>query len=231
MVANLQVKKAIKVTAAVLILLLTLFLSYYNFGNDGYGNAYYTAAIKSMTLSWHNFFFVSFDPGGFVSVDKPPVALWLQVIFVKLFGFHTWSIMLPEALAAVAAVAIVYHLVEKNFGFIAGITAACMLAITPIFIAASRSNNPDAILVFILILSAWAVLVAAERGQHHPSYSRSYFDRHRLQYKMAGFFFNRSRFHCNLFFIKHPEAFHDIDLSGACRRGVEPCFFFMGCVR
>ena len=164
MVANLQVKKAIKVTAAVLILLLTLFLSYYNFGNDGYGNAYYTAAIKSMTLSWHNFFFVSFDPGGFVSVDKPPVALWLQVIFVKLFGFHTWSIMLPEALAAVAAVAIVYHLVEKNFGFIAGITAACMLAITPIFIAASRSNNPDAILVFILILSAWAVLVAAERG-------------------------------------------------------------------
>ena len=124
--------------AAILTLLLTLFLSYYNFGNDGYGNAYYTAAIKSMTLSWHNFFFVSFDPGGFVSVDKPPVALWIQVIFVKLFGLHTWSIMLPEALAAVASVAIVYYLVEKSFEFVAGITAASMLACTPIFIAASR---------------------------------------------------------------------------------------------
>ena len=164
MIAGLRVKKAVKATAVILTLLLTLFLSYYNFGNDGYGNAYYTAAIKSMTLSWHNLFFVSFDPGGFVSVDKPPVALWLQVIFVKLFGFHTWSIMLPEAFAAVASVAIVYHLVEKSFGFIAGITAACTLACTPIFIAASRSNNPDAILVFVLILSAWALLVAAERG-------------------------------------------------------------------
>ena len=164
MIAGLQVKKAIKVIAAILTLFLTLFLSYYNFGNDGYGNAYYTAAIKSMTLSWHNFFFVSFDPGGFVSVDKPPVALWIQVIFVKIFGLHTWSIMLPEALAAVASVAIVYYLVEKSFGFVAGITAASMLACTPIFIAASRSNDPDAILAFILILSAWAVLVAAERG-------------------------------------------------------------------
>ena len=77
MIAGLQVKKAIKVIAAILTLFLTLFLSYYNFGNDGYGNAYYTAAIKSMSLSWHNFFFVSFDPGGFVSVDKPPVALWI----------------------------------------------------------------------------------------------------------------------------------------------------------
>jgi 4-amino-4-deoxy-L-arabinose transferase-like glycosyltransferase len=158
------IKKIFKVTALPLTLLMTLFLTYYNFGNDGYGNAYYTAAIKSMTLSWHNFFFVSFDPGGFVSVDKPPVALWLQVVFAKVFGFHTWSIMLPEALAAVASVAIVYYLVKMSFGFVAGITAAVALACTPIFIAASRSNNPDAILALVLILSAWALLVAAERG-------------------------------------------------------------------
>ncbi len=158
------IKKVIKGTALPLTLLMTLFLTYYNFGNDGYGNAYYTAAIKSMTLSWHNFFFVSFDPGGFVSVDKPPVALWLQVVFVKVFGFHTWSIMLPEALAAIASVAIIYYLVKKSFGFLAGITAAVVLACSPIFIAASRSNNPDAVLALVLILSAWAMLVAAERG-------------------------------------------------------------------
>jgi 4-amino-4-deoxy-L-arabinose transferase-like glycosyltransferase len=161
---NVQVKKAIKGMAFVLTLLLTLLLSYYNFGNDGRGNPYYIAAIKSMTLNWHNFFFVSFDPGGFVSVDKPPVALWLQVIFVKVMGFHTWSIMLPEALAALASVAIVYHLVKKSFDFIAAITAAAVLACTPIFIAASRSNDADAILAFVLILSAWALIVAVERG-------------------------------------------------------------------
>jgi 4-amino-4-deoxy-L-arabinose transferase-like glycosyltransferase len=161
---NPPIKNAIKSLAVIVTLLLTLFFSYYNFGADGLGNLYYTAAIKSMSLSWHNFFFASFDPGGFVSVDKPPVAFWLQVVFVKILGFHTWSIMLPEALAALASVAIIYHLVNKGFGFLAGITAAMVLACTPIFIAASRSNNPDALLVLILILSAWALIIAAEKG-------------------------------------------------------------------
>jgi 4-amino-4-deoxy-L-arabinose transferase-like glycosyltransferase len=159
---NLTVKRAFKSVLVVFTLLFTLFLSYYNFGNDGLGNPYYTAAVKSMTLNWHNFFFASFDPGGFISVDKPPVALWLQVIFVKVFGFHTWSIMLPEALAALASVAILFYLINRSFGFIAGITAALVLACTPIFIAASHSNNPDALLVLVLILSAWALTIAAE---------------------------------------------------------------------
>ena len=156
--------KLIKTVTLTLILLLTFGLSYYNFGNDGFGNAYYTAAIKSMTLSWQNFFFVSFDPGGFVSVDKPPVALWLQAIFALIFGFHMWSILLPEALAAVASVAVIYHLIDGRFGFFAATSSALMLACTPIFVAASRSNNPDAVLVLVLILAAWALTVATERG-------------------------------------------------------------------
>jgi 4-amino-4-deoxy-L-arabinose transferase-like glycosyltransferase len=156
--------KLIKTVTLILILLLTFGLSYYNFGNDGFGNAYYTAAIKSMTLSWQNFFFVSFDPGGFVSVDKPPVALWLQAIFALIFGFHMWCILLPEALAAVASVAIIYHLVNSRFGFFAATSSALILACTPIFVAASRSNNPDAVLVLVLILAAWALTVATERG-------------------------------------------------------------------
>lgn len=161
---KLLVNNTIKYIAIFLTLLLTFFFSYYNFGNDGQGNSYYTAAIKSMTLNWHNFFFASFDPGGFVSIDKPPIAFWLQVVFVKIFGFHTWSIMLPEALASLASVAILYYLVNKSFGFLAGITAALVLACTPIFIAATHSNNPDALLVLILILSAWTLLLAAENG-------------------------------------------------------------------
>lgn len=146
------------------VLLGTFFITFYNCGNDGYGNLYYTAAVKSMTESWHNFFFVSFDPAGFVSVDKPPIALWVHILFVKLFGFHGWSIMLPEALAAVGSVWILFHIVSKGFGYLSGIASASMLAFTPIFIAASRSNNPDSILVLVMLLAVLEVLHAAERG-------------------------------------------------------------------
>jgi 4-amino-4-deoxy-L-arabinose transferase-like glycosyltransferase len=117
-----------------------------------------------MMLSPHNFFFVSFDPGGFVSVDKPPVALWIQTLFALAFGFHGWSILLPEALAAVFSVLLIYHLVHRTFGFGAGIVAALALALSPIFIAVSSTNNLDSILVLDLLLSAWALLKATERG-------------------------------------------------------------------
>ena len=73
---------------------------------EGYANAYYAAAVKSMLQSWHNFFFVSFDPGGFVSVDKPPLGLWIQTASANLFGFHGLSLVLPEAIAGVLAVAV-----------------------------------------------------------------------------------------------------------------------------
>ena len=75
---------------------------------EGYANTYYAAAVKSMLTSWHNFFFVSFDAGGFVSVDKPPLGLWIQAISAKVFGFTGWSILLPQALAGVASVALLY---------------------------------------------------------------------------------------------------------------------------
>lgn len=148
--------------AVACILILAGFLTYFNVQAGGYGNLYYTAAIKSMMLSPHNFFFASFDPGGFVSVDKPPVALWIQTLFAFAFGLHGWSLLTPEALAAVFSVLLVYHLVHRTFGFIAGIIAALVLALSPIFIAVSRTNNPDSILVLDLLLAAWALLKAAE---------------------------------------------------------------------
>lgn len=153
-----------RIALLVIVLILAFLLGYYNFGNDGYGNLYYSAAIKSMTASWHNFFFVSFDPAGFVNVDKPPVALWIQACFVKLLGFHSFSLMLPEALASAFSVYILFQLVRRAFGYAAGILAALMLTFTPIFIATTRSNNPDAILVLVLLLAGWAVTAAAEKG-------------------------------------------------------------------
>ena len=131
----------------------------------GYANSYYAAAVKSMLQSWHNFFFVSFDPGGFVSVDKPPLGFWMQAASAKLFGFHGWSILLPEALAGVLSVAVLSHLVRRTFGPIAGLVAALALALTPISVVTNRNNTIDSLLILIVLLAAWAVLKGAETGR------------------------------------------------------------------
>ncbi len=131
---------------------------------NGFGNEYYTAGVRSMSLSWHNFLYNSFDPAGFVSVDKPPVALWIQVASVKLFGFHALGVLIPQALEGVAAVALVYHLVQRRFGAAAGLLAALSLALTPVSVAIDRSSNTDSCLVLVLLLAAWALTLAVEEG-------------------------------------------------------------------
>jgi 4-amino-4-deoxy-L-arabinose transferase-like glycosyltransferase len=147
------------------ILMLSAFLGLWNLSINGYSNNYYASAVRSMMQSWHNFFFASFDPGGFITVDKPPVALWVQTIFAKIFGFNGVSLLLPEALAGIAGVFLIYYMVKRAFGAGAGLLSALFLAVTPIFVAMNRDNNPDSILVFTLILAAWAMLRAAEKGR------------------------------------------------------------------
>jgi 4-amino-4-deoxy-L-arabinose transferase-like glycosyltransferase len=147
-----------------LILALTAFLSFYAAWEQGYANSYYTAAVKSMLTSWHNFFFASFDPGGFISVDKPPMGLWLQAAFAGVFGVYGWSVILPEALCAVGSVAVLYHLVQRKFGKTAGLIAALVLSLSPIFIAVARTNNLDSSLILMLLLAAWPMMIAAEKG-------------------------------------------------------------------
>src|SRR5215510_6293450 len=131
---------------------------------NGFGNEYYTAGVRSMSQSWHNFLYNAFDPAGFISVDKPPVALWIQVASVKLFGFHALSVLIPQALEGVAAVALLYHLVQRRFGPAAGLLAALFLALTPVSVAIDRSSNTDSCLVLVLLLAAGALTLAAERG-------------------------------------------------------------------
>lgn len=161
--------KKIKATkenvALVLITILSAILNFGNLGIEGTANAYYAAAAKSMTMSFKNFFFVSFDPAGFVSIDKPPLGFWLQAISAKIFGFSGWSIILPQALAGVISVVIIYHLVKRAFGSIAGLISALALAITPVFVAVSRNNSVDNTLVMVLLLACWALTVAAENGK------------------------------------------------------------------
>jgi 4-amino-4-deoxy-L-arabinose transferase-like glycosyltransferase len=137
-----------------MILLISAFLNLFRLGQNGYGNSYYAAAVKSMLTSWHNFFFVSFDPGGFLSIDKPPLGFWIQTVSAKLLGFSALSILLPEALAGVLSVALLYHLVRRVFGPIAGLLAALALALMPISVVTARNNTIDSLLVVMVPPSA-----------------------------------------------------------------------------
>ncbi|MDO4403365.1 MAG: glycosyltransferase family 39 protein, partial [Clostridiaceae bacterium] len=131
---------------------------------QGYGNEYYAAGIKSMLTSFKNFFFLSFDPSGFVSLNKPPIGLWIQGIFGKIFGVSGFALILPEALAGTLCVFILYILIKRYFGFIAGIMAALILAITPIYVAVSRTNDFQTILILFMLLSIMPAIKAAKTG-------------------------------------------------------------------
>ncbi|MEC1470994.1 glycosyltransferase family 39 protein [Bacillus haynesii] len=149
----------------ILILLAALILNTYNIWQDDTANQYYLAAVKSMTQSFHNFFFASFDSSGFVSVDKPPVVLWIQTIFAKIFGVHTWSVILPQALAGAGSVYLLYALIKPKFGKSAARISALVMALTPIAVAVSRTNNIDSMLVFTLLLGTWCLMKAVKQGR------------------------------------------------------------------
>lgn len=117
-----------------------------------------------MLQNWHNFFFNAYDPGGFITIDKPPVALWFQTASAWLVGYNGVSLILPSALAGVGSVALLYHMVSRYFGTIAGLASAFILAITPIFVVMSRHNNPESLLIFFMLVGAWALSRATAKG-------------------------------------------------------------------
>ena len=138
---------------------------------------FYDAAVKSMTLSWHNFFFGAMEPGGSVSIDKPPIDLWLQVASVKLFGFSATGLMLPEALAGTASVPLMFAAVRRIWNTRAGLAAALAIAVLPIEVITSRSDTMDAVMMSLVVLamlligqaghtgrSSWLLLAAASLG-------------------------------------------------------------------
>ena len=149
--------------ALAAILILSTFFYLFRITQEGWGNPYYAAGVKSMLTSWSNFFFVSFD-AGFVSVDKPPLGLWIQAASAWLLGFHGWALLLPQALAGLLSVALLYHLVHRAFGPVAGLLAALALALTPTIVATSRNNTSDMLVVLAVLVAAWAVVRAAEAG-------------------------------------------------------------------
>ncbi len=158
-------RPAWSVPARAAIFAMTALLYTWSLDRIGMGNTFYAAAVKSGTESWKAFFFGSLDPGSFITVDKPPAALWVMELSGRIFGFSSWSMLAPEALAGVATVMVLYHLVRRWFGEPAAVLASLALALTPVAVVIFRYNDPDAFLTLLLVLAGWACWRAIETGK------------------------------------------------------------------
>jgi 4-amino-4-deoxy-L-arabinose transferase-like glycosyltransferase len=126
---------------------------------------FYGAAARSMSSSWHDFLFGAFDPAGTVTVDKLPGALWLQALSLRIFGFHVWAIVLPQVVEGVLTVLVLYRVVRRLAGPVAGIVAAAVLAASPATVALGRGNVSDSLLILATVLAADATVAAIVRGR------------------------------------------------------------------
>ena len=133
-------------------------------GRSGWANAFYSAAVQAGASSWKALFFGSSDAASFITVDKPPLSLWVMAISARLFGVNSWSILVPQALMGVAAVGVLYATVRRWASPAAGLLAGAALALTPVATLMFRFNNPDALLVLLLTLAAYATVRALEHG-------------------------------------------------------------------
>ena len=147
------------------VVALAFALSSWHLSAVGLGNTYYAAAVRSMTQSWGNFFFGAFDPGGMITVDKPPVFLWVGAASARIFGFSSWSILLPSAIAGAATVGLLWIIVRRTFGTFAATTAALTLALTPITVAVDRLNLPEPFFILALVGAAGAIVRSLEESR------------------------------------------------------------------
>ncbi|WP_167097462.1 glycosyltransferase family 39 protein [Mycobacterium sp. DL592] len=151
--------------ALVVLLAGTAVLYGWGLDRSGWANAFYSAAAQAGSVSWKAFLFGSSDAANSITVDKPPLSLWLPSLAVRVFGLNSWSILLPQALMGVASVALLWDTVRRRFGETAALTAGLVLALTPVAVSIFRYNNPDALLVVLMLAAVWAMLRAIEDGR------------------------------------------------------------------
>ena len=131
---------------------------------NGWGNEFYAAAVQAGTRSWKAFLFGSLDPANFITVDKPPAFLWVMELSARIFGLNYWSLLVPQALEGMAAVAVLYTTVRRWFGPGAAIMAGTVLAISPVATLIFRFDDPDALLTLMMTVAAYAATRAIESG-------------------------------------------------------------------
>jgi 4-amino-4-deoxy-L-arabinose transferase-like glycosyltransferase len=151
--------------ALVALLLITATTYAWDLSASGYANSFYAAAVQAGTESWKAFFFGSLDSSSFITVDKPPASLWVMALSGRIFGFSSFSMLAPQMLEGVAAVGLLYGSVRRWFGPAAGLGAGAMLALTPVAALMFRFNNPDALLVALLVAAAYCLTRAIEHAR------------------------------------------------------------------
>jgi 4-amino-4-deoxy-L-arabinose transferase-like glycosyltransferase len=132
---------------------------------NGNANTYYASAVYAASHSWSAFFHDALDLSQYVSVDKTPLAIWMMALSARLFGYSSFSMLLPDALCGIGSVLLLHNVVRRTLGHRAAIAAAAILAVTPVAVVVARFNNPDALLVLLLIGAAWALVRAIESGR------------------------------------------------------------------
>ncbi len=151
------------VRPALIALLLATAVAYLlDLSASGDANSFYAAAVQAGAKSWKAFFFGSLDSSNFITVDKPPASIWVMALSGRIFGFSSLTMLIPQALEGVAAVALLYAGVKRWFGAGAGLMAGVLLAITPVAALMFRFNNPDALLVCLLVAAAYCLIRALE---------------------------------------------------------------------
>lgn len=150
--------------ALAVLLAATAGLYLWNLGAEGWANTYYAGAVRAMTQNWTAFFFGSTDAGNTVTVDKPPASLWVMALSARVFGLSSWSMLVPQALMGVGSVALLYAAVRRVAGPAAALLGGAVFALTPIAVLMFRYNNPDALLVLLLVAAAYATVRAVEKA-------------------------------------------------------------------
>jgi 4-amino-4-deoxy-L-arabinose transferase-like glycosyltransferase len=146
------------------LVLGTALLYLWNLSASGWANGFYSAAAQAGGDNWTAMLFGSSDASNAITVDKTPAALWVMDLAVRLFGLNSWSVLAPQALEGVAAVAVLYAAVRRAAGPSAALTAGLVFALTPVAALMFRFNNPDSLLVLALVAGAYCVQRACERG-------------------------------------------------------------------
>ena len=144
------------------LLLFTAIFYLWNLTINGMANSYYAAAAQATSTNWTAWLFGSLDAANFVSVDKSPISMMIMGLFGRIFGFSSWSMLLPHALAGIATMALVYLTVKRWYGARAGLIAGIVMAMTPATALMFRFNNPDSFLTLFLAASAYAFLQSFE---------------------------------------------------------------------
>ena len=151
--------------AAIALILGTAVAYLVNLSASGWGNSFYAAAVQAGSQSWTAFFFGSSDAANSITVDKPPMSLWVMGLSVRLFGLNSWSVLAPQVIIGAASVAVLWLTVRRHAGPAAGLLAGLTLALTPVAALMFRFDNPDALLVLLMIVAVWATLRAVDDGR------------------------------------------------------------------